>query len=231
MSALILILQKNMVSTATDTLSCFKPSPNDTQLKPRSYTTKAFLLPQLKSIMAFTGVAQLAFYWYRYIIENFIGKDIDSLLNINTDPLKSYMNENELKSILTGSLYFAGYSEQDKKFKGHKIQCFEEGELKQTELDYNIYIKPNHEGIEPLMNKILQENPGLNYDTFSIKMIKKLREIDEDLPVDQQVGIGGEIQFTQAYNENNSFKCGVHMIYRFDDYVSKGDEMLRNAFI
>ena len=96
---------------------------DDTQLRPRSYSCKTFLLPQFKSAFATTGVLQIGLCFFNFMVESAYGIDIDSLVNIDLKYFQQQLklDYKNLNSDLKGTIYLFGYSNVSKRFKGFKL--------------------------------------------------------------------------------------------------------------
>jgi len=117
MSAVFSIITKSEAILATDTVCSFKPNERTNSLKPRSFTCKAFLLPQFKSSFAVTGTLQVGLCFFSYVVECTYGTDIDSLIGIDLSHFRSRL-ESDYEELPTGTIYLIGYSLLDETFKG-----------------------------------------------------------------------------------------------------------------
>lgn len=224
MSAVFSYISKKEAVLATDTICSFKPGPSDTKLIPRSFTSKAFFLPQFKSAFAITGTLQAGLCFFDYMVEHTYGIDIDSLVGIDLSQFRLILESNH-EEFPTGTIYLIGYSLNDETFKGYKL-IINPTENLGWELtpQENFMFKPYIEGWE---EKLTVDPPRSSLQDFVIDLMKLQKIEDEKKSIGEQVGIGGEIVYSYFFieQETNRFTVNTQILYRFQDYFAQHSKM------
>jgi hypothetical protein len=199
MSSLIFLTEESQVLVATDTLAT---SPDG---QPFKYTTKAFIVPHLKIIIAGTGTGEFLGRWFVRINE-FVVKGIDNLDYHTPGDLASmwrgFKQEFSLADSFTTTVYHFGFSEETgliHSFAYRSTNNFQSEPIEQ----YGLRVKPEC---------TVLDNCCLPQDIR--KMMDDQRAIQASLPKDQRVYIGGEIQIHHL--SKDGFQ--VYTLHRFEDY-------------
>ena len=214
MSALVYMLAKDKICIATDTLSVYPDNK-----KPFKFVTKAFLLPHLKAIICGTGCLNLISEWFIFVQNQVVAQDLYYLDKISPENLQKLYKkiEHHWGAVCSSTIYHFGYIEREEKFVGFAYRS--EHDFKSEQLIYSLGVKPRYkEVVDIAIDEI--KNKGLP-DTF-VEIIKKLKSIDDKLPVSERSGIGGEVHFFML-TQKEMFCC---VCYRFEDYDQVFETML-----
>ncbi|MHA1336483.1 MAG: hypothetical protein ACTSPW_12155 [Promethearchaeota archaeon] len=214
MTALIYIYKNDMVCLAMDSLSV------DEDKRPLKYVTKFFLLPHLQSIICGTGSLDLVMKWFEFVQNSIVVKNVVDLNNYVQSYLKKLSDKLNLPINQSSTIYHFGVDKINDEIVGYAYRS--ENSFKSEKLIYSFGIKPNYEDIaQKAIDLITQKGiiPGI------IAIITQLKEMDEKLELEQQVGIGGEIHFIIL---DKSGKYTVETIHQFSDYEYTFFEMLDN---
>lgn len=210
----------------TDTLATYPLEHGDTQLKPRSYTCKTFLLPQFKSAFTVTGVMQIGLGFFNYIVESAFGTNIDSLINLN---LKAFQKKLKLEyghfptGDVVGTLYLFGFSDTANRFRAFKLSMNLTTDLNWEALEGFIF--------KPAVDEWEDKTKGESYCDLITDLIKVQKYEDEQKEVSDQVGIGGQILCTQLSidKQTNNVVIVSQITYQFEDFEVHGNKMIKNA--
>lgn len=225
MSSFIGIIETKFAILGTDTLTTYPTKEGDTEIKPRSYSCKSFLLPQFQSTFAVTGILQTGLYFFNYIVENAFGIDIDSLTNIDLQIFRKKL-ESEYPSFPRGNIYLMGYSNKMECFKSFKLQIKENTKLEWEKIKSNSFIhKPEVKNWE----EKISPNEESSYEEIIVNLMKIQKEEDEQRKLVEQVGIGGQIVLNQlGHDKQGRFNIISKIIHEFDDYETLGNQMIQN---
>src|ERR1700691_2954354 len=109
MSSLIFHTEESQVLVATDTLAT---SPDG---KPFKYTTKAFIVPHIRLIIAGTGAGRFLGKWFIHINDGMVVKGVDSLDHHTPSNLASmwptFKQEFSIPDRMSTTIYHFGFSE------------------------------------------------------------------------------------------------------------------------
>lgn len=181
MTALMFVLSKDSVVIGMDTLAVL---PDDKS--PHKYASKAFMLPHLGAVICGTGVFQLPLDWYVDIQSNLIARDMDFMNEIAPDRLRQIWSR--IGAPGTSTVYHFGYSPGEDAYVGYAFRSTNDfiGER----LEYGIGIKPALDELITIAGEMVDE-PDIY--AVIVSLIESARALDDNLPVDDRVGIGGEI--------------------------------------
>lgn len=229
MSAIVGILKRDMAYVATDTLARDLFQEGDTYVKPSHFASKTFHLPQFKSIFGVTGYQAVGLVFYEFLTQRCIGSYINSIVNI--DP-EIFREEIQIKhSIpLHGTIYLYGVDNNSNEFKGYWLPVNKQDEpmtwrpLKYTEQDtFAMAMVPQ---VDNWSDQIIEGPNKTMVDLMNELVIIQKRD-DESKPIEQQVGIGGEIVVTQiAHTEEGKLIICSFVTHTFSDYDKHFDMML-----
>ena len=169
--------------------------------KPLLFTSKITPLPHLDGLICGTGAMNFVVNWVAMVQTNIVAKDIEHLSMHTPDSLRTLWQKFQYPEQQTVTIYYFGYSKIDCRCKGYAFRSTNNFELE--ELKYSIGIKP------PVLDIEVKEIPE-----DIIRIIGRQKEQDEQLPLGQRLGIGGEIHF--AVITPNQI-C-IRVLHRFDDY-------------
>jgi hypothetical protein len=209
MSSLIFHTEESQVLVATDTLAT---SPDG---EPFKFTTKAFIVPHLKLIMAGTGTGGFPGRWFSRINDYMLVKGIDALNDHATRNLASmwrgYEQEVSLPDGATVTIYHFGFSEQTGFIHSFMYSSpdFQSERLER----YGIAVKPRCS---------VPENYELPKDIRTI--MDDQRRLQASKPQNQRVFIGGEIHVHHLTRDG----FHVYTLDRFEDYGADEAAMYEN---
>jgi hypothetical protein len=195
LSALIFFTNESEVLVATDTLA------TSTDGKPFKFTTKAFIVPHLKLLIAGTGIGGFLGRWFVHINDWMIVRGIDEL-DCHTPQILTAMWQAE-EHASTTTIYHFGFSE-----KTGLIQSFaykSTNDFRSDRLSYGLNVNPECP---------MPANCCLPRDIR--KMMDDQRTMQDSLPKEERrLYIGGEIEVHRLS------KDGFHAytLDQFDDYA------------
>lgn len=207
MSSLIFYLHKDMAIVVTDTLAV------DEEGSPFIFTNKASYIPTLKTIIAGTGIGRFSSEWASFVSNEMVLLDVEHL-NIHTQQnlarlWSEFKLRFELQDDLTTTIYQFGYSSEDQRIKGFAYRS--SNGFSPDELDYGTFAKPACDIIVG------------NLDEAFPQMMRQQRAMQEALPSESRVYIGGEMHaMVLTANECRQMKIG-----EFDDYRHQLDQLLQ----
>jgi hypothetical protein len=202
MSSLIFHTEENEVLVATDTLATLPDG------QPFLFTTKAFIVPHLKMIVAGTGVGGFVGRWFVRINDGFVVRGIDHLdyhapRNL-TSMWQRHKKEFSISDSMTVTVYHLGFSEQDGLIHSFAYRSTNDFNSERLE-PYGLRVKPECP---------VPDNYRLPDDIRT--MMEAQRTVQASLPTEKRVYIGGEI--TIHHLSNNGFHA--YTLDRFEDYGS-----------
>lgn len=213
MSSLIFVTESEQALTATDTLAT---SANG---EPLMFTTKAFIVPHLRMIMCGTGIGGFLGKWFIEVNDRMIVRGVDNLDYHTPKVLASFWHkfrdEYSIAENLTTTVYHFGFSEEDGLI--HTYVYRSANNFVSEVLPYGMGIKP-----EP------KSSEGLEIPRDIKKIMDEQRVIQQSLPKNERVYIGGKIQIhhltklgfaVYTLDQFEDFELNQQMIY--DNYDSQ----------
>ncbi|MDD5702128.1 MAG: hypothetical protein PHU23_08780 [Dehalococcoidales bacterium] len=198
MTSLIYILQEDQACVAMDTLSLTSDDG-----KPLVFTSKMFPMPHLNGLICGTGVLNFVSNWVENVRTKFVVKDMEHLSMFTVEPIRKLWQDFHFNGQQTSTIYYFGYSKSSLRFKGYAFRST--NNFNKEELQYSIGIKPQVINME--LNNIPDD---------IIRIMRDQKEQDDQLPLGQRLGIGGEIHLAViTQNQINIFN-----IHTFEDYDS-----------
>ncbi|OMC63268.1 hypothetical protein BK125_31030 [Paenibacillus odorifer] len=210
MTALNWILGEKSVSIAADTFSLTM------EKEPFKYTNKIFTLPHLKMIVCGTGNANLILDYYKELQLIVVAREMYYVTAVTQDILLNIRKEYPKE--VTTTVYLFGYNDNLECFEGFAFRST--NDFDKEKLAYGIGVKP--ELSRELVESYYEDTE--DDDSFFTLVINKQKELDEMLPKEKRIGVGGEIQ--RIVSDASNFL--ISTIYRFDDYLDQYDLMLEN---
>ncbi|HEX5054190.1 MAG TPA: hypothetical protein VFZ65_20595 [Planctomycetota bacterium] len=195
MTAAIFFIAPDQVIVATDTLAV----AGDTG-SPLMFTTKFYPLPHLGGAMFATGLGDLAARWFGKL-QRFVATDIQHLDQYVTPSLQEADRELKHDAALTTTVYHVGFSRTEGRYVAFAYRST--NDFKSERLPYGIATKP------PVTDAEVSQYP----DDF-IRVMTQQKQADDELPSDQRVHIGGEIQILTLQGQ----QMFIQTVHRFDDY-------------
>lgn len=191
MSSLIVATDEDKVLVATDTLATHPDG------RPFKFTTKAFIVPHLKLIMACTGLAGFLGRWFIRVNDRFVVKGIDNLDQHAPGVLPSLWQECKqefsIPDDLRTTVYHFGLSENTGLIHSFRYASTEKFQSYRFD-QYGVLAKPE-------CTFAAQLSP---LDDI-VKMMTEQRAIQATKPKDDRVYVGGEIHIQLLSREG--FKC------------------------
>jgi hypothetical protein len=173
---------------------------------PMCFQRKFLSLPNADMIIAGTGLANLINGWFSYVsLLQQVG-DIDRLNELAPQVVRSSVEAVGGLGSITTTLYHFGYSKVEARYIGFAYRST--SEFRSERLPYALGLKP-YVPVAPTDNI---EFPG-----FLIGIILEQQRQDRLLPVDEQVGIGGEIEFAVL----SGGVTRIETVHRFATYESE----------
>jgi hypothetical protein len=199
MSSLIFATDPEQAFVATDTLAVSYDG------EPSFFTTKAFIVPHLKMIIAGTGVLEFMSKWFVQVAHGMVVRGIEHLDCHTPDSLnriwKKLKEEFPIPDNFTTTIYHMGFSEEDGQMKSYAYRST--SDFDSEELTYGLRYKPEC---------TIPENYTFPIDIPA--MMQDQRERQALQPKENRLYIGGEILITHLT------KNGFHSynLCKFDDY-------------
>lgn len=208
MSSLIFYTDENQVLVSTDTLAV------DQLGRASFFCSKATHIPHLRTIVAGTGVGGFSNEWALHASTRMVIKGICNLDYHTPSGLrklwKDYRKKYSLPESLTTTVYQFGISEESGMVVTFAYRS--KNEFVSESISFGTGVKP---GCDVIDGDLIKAIP---------KMMRQQREIQESLPVNERVYIGGEIiAHHLTSNGCNSFKIG-----EFDDFTLQQAQIFAN---
>lgn len=208
MSSFICLLQPDQAIVATDTLAV---SPDGAA---RQFTTKAFVLPHLKLIVAGTGVAGLTSSWFRHINERMVVGDVDHL-NFHAEQSLQQLWDTEFSDPdvheLSTTIYHIGLSRTSGKIHGYSYSSW-----------YGFESRPLSQGLS--YKPAIDEQDQVEELGF-LNIMEAQRETQARKPPEQRIYIGGEVQLITLDSKG---MMGIVSQAQFDDFAQTEREIYEN---
>jgi hypothetical protein len=173
--------------------------------EPFKFTTKAILVPHLHLLVCATGAHGMLSQWFVQVNDWMVVKDVDHLDDHTPHNLallwRKYHEEIAVPENATVTLYHFGLSEADKVIHGYTYRSTEQ--FRSQPLPYGLGVKPECP-IPPAYDLPRDIKP----------MMDAQRSIQEVLPAQERIYIGGEIQLYHLTMES----CNFYTLGRFEDY-------------
>lgn len=211
MSSLIFYTDENQALIATDTLATSNKIPG----APFKFTTKAFVIPHLRMIIAGTGSGGFCDRWFLQINDRMIVRGINNLDYHTPRNLalmwSDYKKEFSIPNAATTTIYHFGFSEENQSICSYVYRSTNNFESEQ--LPYGLAGKPEY--IAPVPYELPKD-----FKTI----MNSQRELQSSETKENRVYIGGEIQLIRL--ERDGFV--VQSLGKFEDYDSDEDAIYRN---
>lgn len=214
MTALVFALQPDQVCVAMDTLVV---GAEDKQ--PVYFQRKFIALPEMNLLIAGTGLANLINDWFslvRSLIEvtDIEVTDIDELNDLAPSELSALASTYFGSYVTTTTLYHFGYSKGEGQYVGYAYRSTDGFEP--DRLQYALGYKP----VIPIA-----PTDDIRFPDFLIEIILEQQRQDLLLPVEEQVGVGGEIEFAVL----SEGAIHVETVHRFASYEAELKYIVQHA--
>ena len=201
MTALVFALQPDQVCIAMDTLVVGADDK-----KPMSFQRKFLSLPEKDLLIAGTGLANLINGWFAYVSSLSGLSDIDDLDSFAPSVLQESVRAAGGLGEVTTTLYHFGHSTAEAKYVGYAYRST--ADFQSERLQYALGFKPPVH-VEP--------TDSIEFPDFLIEIVLDQQRQDQLLPIEDQLGIGGEIEFAMLTNKSTR----IETVHRFDTYESE----------
>jgi hypothetical protein len=209
MSSLIFCTEEMQVVVATDTLAT---RPDGT---PFLFTTKAFVVPHLRMVVAGTGAGGFLGRWFIRVNDRMVIRGIDHLNDHTQRALGEmwtlYRQEFKLPEDLTTTVYHFGFSEVTGRI--HSYAYRSTANFQPEPRPYGIGVKPE-----------CSVPSDCKFPTDIKMLMNEQRHIQAGLPRERRIYIGGEITIHHLSKEG----CFVYTLDRFEDYAQDERAMYEN---
>jgi hypothetical protein len=198
MSSLIFYMDETQVVVGTDTLATHPDG------RPFKFSTKAFIVPHLKLIMAGVGTAGFLGRWFVFMNDSLIVRGVDNL-NYHTPRAlrmlwQRYKQELSIPDRITTTVYHFGFSEDTGLIHSYAYRSISDFTSERIE-PYGLRFKPECQ---------VPANYSLPQDFITI--MDEQRAVEASKPKEERLYIGGEIEL--HYLSKDGFR--VYTLHRFD---------------
>jgi hypothetical protein len=201
MSSLISYTDETQVLVATDTLATHPDG------RPFKFTTKAFIVPRLKLIMAGVGTHGFLGQWFVRMNDMVVVRGIDNLDYHTPRALtalwQGYKQEISIPDTITTTVYHFGFSEVTGLVHSYAYRSVNNFNSERLE-PYGLRFKPECQ---------VPANYCLPQDL--VKIMNEQRAIKALKPKDERIYIGGEIEVHHLSEQGFE----VYTFHRFEDYA------------
>jgi len=220
MTALNFILTPDAVYLVMDTLAIHGASH-----EPRCFVTKMYPMPHLDGIICGTGFQQPISEWCRVVQQDLVVADmveLDQHAPALLDAIFSRHVREYGAHDLTVTLYHFGYSVAAGRFVGYAYRS-EHDFASEMFAARCVAVKPEIPSVPEI--KTVPDD--------LIAVVELQREYDNGRPIDQRLGIGGDIQFFGMVKNLDSedghpIRMTIQRCHRFSDYEDLLMEMRAN---
>ncbi|SJZ67908.1 hypothetical protein SAMN04488128_1011164 [Chitinophaga eiseniae] len=231
MSAIIAYTTKNYIVIATDTLSHTKGKD---ALIPCNFTSKTYYLPQQQSCFAILGFLGLAAQFYTFANEKIVAKDVGSLISICQQSFLQFLDASACPGEHVGTIYLFGYCTVKKGLRNFRLTITKSAIDIEEKGEREFFLKPEIKNTSEVMNRDIHLAQQIGELEFvkqkMIEMMGLQVAEDRELPVIEQVGIGGQIQITTMFiTEQGTISYLVEMVHTFEGFDQVYEQMLRNG--
>lgn len=202
------VLQEDLVGIVTDSVVS---SPADMQ--PMLFTTKVYPVPHWKGLICGTGIMNVVTEWAFAAMTSILARDLIHLDEFAPDALRTLFKKvtTQLGATGTVTLYHFGFSAIENRFVGFAYRST--NNFVSEQLGYGIGLKPDPQ-LAPEENVSITDFPG---DLVSMALLQKAK--DEAKPVEDRVGIGGELfAYLMRRDDNGSVYLNVSQCGAFEDF-------------
>ncbi|MBS1196494.1 MAG: hypothetical protein H6R18_279 [Proteobacteria bacterium] len=172
--------------------------------KPMNFQSKFLSFPESDLVVAGTGHAGFINGWFE-CLSSFSGTEyIDKLNIIAPEIFQESVNTAGDLGEVTATIYHFGYSKAEARYVGYAYRST--AGFQSEPLPYDCF------GVKPEVSVELPEN--IEFPSLLVDLILKQQNQDQMLPIEQQVGIGGEIEFVVLANRS----IHIETVHRFATY-------------
>lgn len=179
----------------------------DDDRKPLSFQRKFLSIPENDLVIAGTGHAGFINGWFEYLSSFLDTEYIDQLNVVAPGIFQESINAVGGLGGHTATIYHFGYSKTEAKYVGYAYRSTTG--FQSERLPYGCF------GFKPEIKVELPEH--IEFPSFLIDFVLKQQNQDQTLPIEQRVGIGGEIEFVVLANQDTQ----IETVHRFATYESE----------
>ena len=210
MSVLVYLLHDDLVVLVADTLA------SESGLGPLKFVNKVFSLPYLNTLIAGTGIMDLAIDWYSFIQKSIVAKDIVNLDKITQNKLSDLYKSYKTDELSTATIYQFGFCKEINRHIGFAYRST--NGFVSEKLIPSIGIKPS-DGIDLTKDQPAKEE---QFEDYSKRMAIQQKYIDDQKCEKERLGIGGDLYYYILKKDVIEIK----KIYEFPDKNINYIEML-----
>lgn len=201
MTALVFALQPEQVCIAMDTLVI---GADDRM--PLAFQRKFLSVPNSDLLVAGTGHAGFVTGWFDYLQTLARLGDVDDVGSIAQSVLKASADAVGGLGTITTTIYHFGYSRVEDQYVGYAYRST--ADFQPERLPYALGFKPQ-----------VQVTPtdDVQFPDFMIDIMLRQQQQDHSMPIPQQVGIGGEVEFVVLSGRTTH----IETVHRFASYESE----------
>jgi hypothetical protein len=196
MTSLVYALQPDQVFIAMDTLVV-----NGIDKTPAAFQRKFLPIPEFNLLIAGTGSADFINGWFQFVPKYLMGCDIDDL-NIHAPEI---LNNSAKELAHESTIYHFGYSVIENSYVGYAYRST--ASFKSEKLKYVLGFKPVIP-TEGLLDVTIPKS--------LVDIVCEQQRYDKLKPVENQVGIGGEIEIVELKDKKLTIKT-AHRFLSYDD--------------
>lgn len=213
MTALNFVLMENLVAISMDTLSLRQDVKT-----PYKFVSKFCHLPQMNCVICGTGNMGAIIRWIAFVQERIAANGIYQLDLLTQSTYPEFMKNETVSDDLTTTLYQFGLSELDGLFHGYAYRST--SKFKSEEIVYGIGVKPPDVFISDTALDMGKVNFSLeDIEKSFISIMEKQKKHDDELPIENRMGIGGHIQMIMLTESGTITKS----LKPFDDFEEQLD--------
>ncbi len=209
MTALVFALQPEQVCLAMDTLVI-----GAEDRMPMSFQRNFRLVPQTDLVIAGTGRAGFINGWFEHHRSHFLEKSIDELNAEFPRIFSSSVRTERGLGGLTATIYHFGYSALERQYVGYAYRS--ESGFRSDRLQHALGYKP----VVPIA-----PTDDIRFPDFLIDIVVEQQRHDNLLPLQDRVGIGGEIEFVVMSNR----EIRIETVHRFPSHEAESTYIAQRA--
>jgi hypothetical protein len=228
MSSLIVYSNETGVYIGTDTIS-WKKGKDD--LIPFNFVTKTIYLPQFKCCFAVQGQAFLLNQIFSFSMSKAIAYDASSFFDVCKNSLPKVLDTTTCDEEHIGTVFIIGFSIEA------QSMCTYKSIVTKTNIEFETmgnvsFIKPMISNYDEIYQRVIELTKDKGkfdfYRSLIIEVMKQQKIEEKAIPINNKVGIGGQVQFTfmPPVDELGEITYLVEMAYTLDNYLNDYQTML-----
>ena len=201
MTALVFALQPDQVCVAMDTLVI-----GAEDRLPLAFQRKFLSIPTSDLLVAGTGHAGLINGWFQYLESLTRLGDVDDVGKFAQQVLKVSVDAAGGLGPITTTIYHFGYSRAESQYVGYAYRST--SNFQPERLPYALGYKPEVP---------LHATDDMQFPDYLVDIVIRQQQHDRSLPIQDQLGIGGEIDFAVLSGRTTL----IETVFRFISYESE----------